>query len=201
MFSSLVSEVWIVTTDERSGIYMYTYNVGQSISSRNSPDWNSATSDSVWSKNDHRGAGTRSWHLSRIHLCDFFFPDDLKMRLVGAILFRVVCASRYRAEPHIACCAAIPRRGKHSCHHPTTLISGSRSEWLLAVLYSENGPQGGAFRTLEDIKSNATAELRKVQKKSFRQCIQQWQDRWSNCVCVCVRACVLARFLILKAIR
>jgi len=71
---------------------------------------------------------------------------------------------RERTEPHIACCAAIPRREKHSCHHPTTVLSGSRSEWLLAVPYSENGPQGDAFhnhgrhqmecdgRTLEDSK-------------------------------------------------
>ena len=48
--------------------------------------------------------------------------------------------------PRITCCAAIPRREKHSCHHSTTLLSGSRSEWLLAVPYSENGPQGDVFR-------------------------------------------------------
>jgi len=35
---------------------------------------------------------------------------------------------------------------KHSCHHPTTVLSGSRSEWLLALPCSENGPQGDAFR-------------------------------------------------------
>ena len=33
-----------------------------------------------------------------------------------------------RTKPHIACCAAVPRREKHSCHHPTTVISGSCSE-------------------------------------------------------------------------
>ena len=50
---------------------------------------------------------------------------------------------RWRTEPHIACCAAIPRREKHSCHHPNTVLSGSRSEWLSAVPCSENMPQGG----------------------------------------------------------
>jgi len=35
---------------------------------------------------------------------------------------------------------------KHSCHHRTTVLSGSRSEWILALPYSENGPQGDAFR-------------------------------------------------------
>jgi len=44
-------------------------------------------------------------------------------------------------------------------------------------------PQGDAFRTMEDTESNATAELRKIPKEAFRQCIQQWQDRWSKCVC------------------
>jgi len=36
---------------------------------------------------------------------------------------------------------------------------------------------------MEDIESNAMAELRKIPKEAFRQCIQQWKDRWSKCVC------------------
>ena len=36
---------------------------------------------------------------------------------------------------------------------------------------------------MEDIESNATAELRKIPKEAFRQCIHQWQDRWSKSVC------------------
>jgi len=114
-----------------------------------------------------------------MRFCPTIWRWDLSVR--G--LFRVVSASRWRTETHIAC-AAIPRREKHSCHHPTTVLSGSRSEWLSAVPYSENGPQGDAFRTMEDIESNATTELRKIPKEAFRQCIQQWQDRWSKCVCV-----------------
>jgi hypothetical protein len=34
---------------------------------------------------------------------------------------------------------------KHSCHHPTTVLSCSCSKWLLAVPHSENGPQGDTF--------------------------------------------------------
>jgi hypothetical protein len=41
----------------------------------------------------------------------------------------------------------------------------SSSEWLLAVPYSENQPQGACFATMDDIKSNATAELGRFQKK------------------------------------
>ena len=114
-----------------------------------------------------------------MRFCPTIWRWDLSVR--G--LFRAVSASQWRTEPYIACCAAIPRREKHSCHHPTTVLSGSRSEWLSAVPYSENGPQGDAFRTMESIESNATAELRKIPKEAFRQCIQQWQDRWSKCVC------------------
>jgi len=36
---------------------------------------------------------------------------------------------------------------------------------------------------MEGIESNATTELRKIPKEAFRQCIQQWKDRWSKCVC------------------
>ena len=50
----------------------------------------------------------------------------------------------YLSRPFLR--TAISCREKHSCHHPTTVLSGSRSEWLFAVPYSENGPQGDAFR-------------------------------------------------------
>jgi hypothetical protein len=35
--------------------------------------------------------------------------------------------------------------------------------------------------TMEDIKSNATTELRKIPKEAFHWCFQQWQDQWSKC--------------------
>jgi len=46
------------------------------------------------------------------------------------------------------------------------------------------GLKGTGFATMEDIKSNAMAELRKIPEESLRRCFQQWQDRWSKCVCV-----------------
>ena len=48
------------------------------------------------------------------------------------------------------------------------------------------------FAIMEGIKSNATAELRKIPKAAFRRGFQQGQDRWSKCVCVCVCVCVCA---------
>ena len=103
-----------------------------------------------------------------------FCPTIWRWDLLVRSLFRVVSASRWSTEPHIACCAAIPRREKHSCRHPTTVLSGSRSEWLSAVPCSENVAQGDAFSTMEDTKSNATAELRKIPREAFRQCFQHW---------------------------
>jgi len=57
--------------------------------------------------------------------------------------------------------------------------------WLFPTL--KMGLKGARFATMEDIISNATAELRRIQKEAFHRCFQQWQDRWSKCVCVCVR--------------
>ena len=66
---------------------------------------------------------------------------------------------------------ASPRREKHSCHHPTTVLSGSHCEWLLVVPCTENGPQVDAFcnhgghqierdgRTPEDSKRNVPPVL------------------------------------------
>jgi hypothetical protein len=42
--------------------------------------------------------------------------------------------------------------------------------------------KGTRFATMENIKSNATAELQKNPKEVFHRFLQQWQDRWSNCV-------------------
>ena len=50
----------------------------------------------------------------------------------------------HRATHRLLCSNS--SREMHSCHHPTKLFSGSRSEWLLSVPFSENGPQGDAFR-------------------------------------------------------
>ncbi|KDR06890.1 hypothetical protein L798_03371 [Zootermopsis nevadensis] len=44
------------------------------------------------------------------------------------------------------------------------------------------GLKGTHFATMEDITSNAMAELRKIPNEAFRRCFQQWQDRWSKCV-------------------
>jgi hypothetical protein len=83
----------------------------------------------------------------------------------------------------IACCAAIPCRGKHSCHHPTSVLSGSSPERLLAVPYSENGSQGDMFHNHGGHKSNVMAKLWKIPKEAFHWCFQQREDQWSRCVC------------------
>jgi len=52
--------------------------------------------------------------------------------------------------------------------------------WLFPTLKTDL--KGMRFATMEDIKSNVTAELRTIPKEAFHQCFQQWQDRWSKCV-------------------
>ena len=53
--------------------------------------------------------------------------------------------------------------------------------WMFPAL--KMGLKGTHFATTEDIKSNATAQLRKIPKEVFRRCFQQWHDRWSKFVC------------------
>jgi hypothetical protein len=65
---------------------------------------------------------------------------------------------------------------------PPYSLDLARSDfWLFPTL--KVGFKGTPFATMEEIKSNATAKLRKVPKEAFRRCFQQWQDRWSKCVC------------------
>jgi transposase len=46
--------------------------------------------------------------------------------------------------------------------------------WLFPTL--KMGLKGAHFGTMEYIKSNVPAELRKILKEAFRWCFQQWQD-------------------------
>jgi hypothetical protein len=92
-----------------------------------------------------------------------------------------------RTEPHIACCAAMPRREKHFCHHPTTVLYGSRSEWLLAVPYSENGPQGDTFHN-HGRQRMRRPNSRRFQKKSSAGASNNGRIDGAS---VCVRARIL----------
>jgi transposase len=64
--------------------------------------------------------------------------------------------------------------------------------WLSPTL--KMGLKGTHFATMEDIKSNAMAELWKIPKEAFHRCFQQWQDHWSKCVCVCACARAMSLF-------
>jgi hypothetical protein len=57
-------------------------------------------------------------------------------------------AARQVAGRDSGFCITITHRAIHRLlyHHPTTVLSRSRSEWLSAVPYSENGPRGDTFR-------------------------------------------------------
>jgi hypothetical protein len=108
--------------------------------------------------------------------------------------------ARQVADRDSGLCITITHRATHRllcsnfCHHSTTVLSGSRSEWLLAVRYSENGPQGGSFVTMEDIKSDATAELPNIRKETSAGAFSNGRtDGASVRVRVRVRVCVCAR--------
>jgi hypothetical protein len=42
------------------------------------------------------------------------------------------------------------------------------------------GLKGDMLAIMEDMKSNATAELRKIPKEAFRRCCQQLHYRWNK---------------------
>jgi len=82
----------------------------------------------------------------------------------------------HRAAHRLLCSNSSPRKAfLSSPNHRTLRIS-------LRVTF-KMGLKGTRFAIMEDIKWNGTAELRKIPKEAFRRCFQQWQDRWSKCVC------------------
>jgi hypothetical protein len=98
-------------------------------------------------------------------------------------------------------CITIMRLATHrllcsnSCHHPTAILSESRSEWLMAVLYSKNWSQGDTFHNHGGHQFECGSWTLEYYKRSLPPVIPTKAEsieraRESVCVCVCVRACV-----------
>jgi hypothetical protein len=43
--------------------------------------------------------------------------------------------------------------------------------------------KGYRFASVEEIRQNATTDLRATPEDDFQRCFQQWLDCWSKCVC------------------
>ena len=75
---------------------------------------------------------------------------------------------------------------KHSCYHPTTELSGSRSEWLLAVHYSKNGPLRDAFRNHGGHQIECDGRNPEDSKRSLPPVLPTMAGSMEQ-VCVCAR--------------
>jgi hypothetical protein len=104
------------------------------------------------------------------------------------------CSSEEVAGRDSGFCLTIMHRAtrrllcSNSCPHPINVLSGSRSELLLAVPCSENGPQGDVSQPWRTSNGVRHLNSRRFQKrKVIHPCFQQWQGRCSKCVCACAR--------------
>jgi hypothetical protein len=74
------------------------------------------------------------------------------------------------------------------CHHPTTVLSGSSYEWLMAVPYSENGPKWGTFRNQGGYQIECYGKTPENSKRSLPPVFPSMEHARA---CLCVRARVL----------
>jgi hypothetical protein len=72
---------------------------------------------------------------------------------------------KLRAILRLICSNSLHR--KTFLHHPPTDLSGSRSQRLLAVPYSENGPQGDTFRNHGGHRIECDGRIPEVSKRSL----------------------------------
>lgn len=101
--------------------------------------------------------------------------------------------------PHSCFCVTMTHRAVHrllcsnSCSRQTFFSPCSHHilRIQLRVNFDLHGPQRNTFRYMADMKSNSTAELRKIPNEDFGRCFYQCKDRRRDSVCVCV--CVLER--------
>jgi hypothetical protein len=107
-------------------------------------------------------------------------------------------AARHVAGRDSGSCVTITHRATHRllCRHPTTVLSGSRSEWLLAVLYSENGPRGGVSKPRGTSSRMRRPNSRRLPKTTSAGVSNNGRvDVASVCVCVRARKVLLRRCL------
>jgi hypothetical protein len=86
-------------------------------------------------------------------------------------------AARQVAGRDSGFCITITHRATHLllCHHPTTALSGSRSEGILAVAYAENGPHGDTIRNHGEHKiKTLQPNSRRLKKKSSTGFFKKW---------------------------
>jgi hypothetical protein len=99
----------------------------------------------------------------------------------------IVSASQYCTKPYISCCAAIPCREKHSCHHLTTVLSRFCSRWLSAVPYSVMGLKGVTFHNSVTYQIKCNGWTLEDSKRNLRLVLPTMAGLMKQ-VCVCTRA-------------
>jgi len=103
-----------------------------------------------------------------------------------AALSQAMCGSvpSHRATHRSLCSNSSPRKALLSSPNHRTLRISFRVTFGCSLLWkwASRGRVSQPWKT-----SNATIELREIPKEAFRRCFQQWQDRWSKCVCVCAQ--------------
>jgi hypothetical protein len=98
-----------------------------------------------------------------------------------------------RATQRLLCSYSSPEKSPR--HHTTTVLSGSRSEWLLAVPYAEKGIKGHGSQLWTTSNQMRRPNSGGFQKKhsagaSNNDRIDEERERESVCVCVCVSVSV-----------
>jgi hypothetical protein len=138
---------------------------------------------------------TSSYHLDRVLRVISTCSSEKAARQVAGRDSGFCITITHRARHRLLCSNCSPRKTFLSPVLSSPVLSRSGSEWLSAVLYSENGPQGDTFckhaghqiqcdgRTMEDSKRSLPPVLPTMAGSVEQVCV---------CVCVCVRACVRA---------
>ena len=118
-----------------------------------------------------------------------FLGEELlhnKRWLAGCVIVMKKPLSLPLVAPFLPNCIAQPLQNLHV--EMTTVLFGSWSEWLLAFPYSENGPQGDAFRNHGGHQNECDGRTPEDSKRSLPPVLPTMAGSMEQ---VCVRARVL----------
>ena len=71
---------------------------------------------------------------------------------------------------------------RDNCPSTASVLSRSRTSWLLSVSKAQINAERSQFGSIEAIKTNSLAHLRSIPNTAFQECFRTLKKRWQRCI-------------------
>ena len=114
-------------------------------------------------------------------LCNIFMRQSGKKYLMRG--GRNDGCSNMTTRPHIHRSLSVTSSpNTRDCPSTSSVLSRSRTSWLLSVSKAQINAERPPFESIEAIKTNSLAHLRSIPKTAFQECFRTLKKRWQRCI-------------------